>query len=114
MLDYVDALDSLKGNKSPLIVSDVAILVDLVNVVTGAILKTVADAVGLTDLALLNKTVIAGDVVSVLEEAILTTRLLGIADSVSLVEVVETGVAGARKTKLFLVFGDLALQITGD
>jgi hypothetical protein len=132
MLDSVDALDFAKGNKSPLIVSDMVGLVDLVNIITGAILKTVADAAGLTDITLLNKTVIAGDVVSVLEqvlrdkasvtvadiisavEGVLTTRLLAIGDSVSLVEVVEAGVAGAKKTKLFLVIGDLALQITGD
>jgi hypothetical protein len=31
-----------------------------------------------------------------------------------LAEVVEVGVGGVKKTKLFLILGDLAVQLTGD
>jgi hypothetical protein len=186
--DGVGASDAARTGKNPLIVADVVSLADLVNVITGAIIKTVADAVGLADVALVNKSAIVADVVGVLDqvfrhkpsitvadavsavEVVLVMRLLSVADSVSLadalkvlktlnvsdgvslvdvvstpsrilraldqvgladgvlvnkvlqvtenislVEVVEVGTGGAvKKTKLFLILGELALQLTGD
>ncbi len=50
-----------------MVISDAAGLADFVNVITGAVLKTAADALGLRDVASLDKTVIASDVVSVVE-----------------------------------------------
>jgi hypothetical protein len=167
--DSVGATDSVKGNKSPLIVSDVLSLADLVNVITGAIIKTVLDTIGLADLALVNKPVAIADTVSVLDaifrhkpsvtvsdaigaaEVVLVAKLLAVADSVnladvarvlktlnvsdsltlvdavstpsrvlqvtesiSLTEVVEVGTGGVKKTRLFLILGDLAVQLAGD
>jgi hypothetical protein len=132
MLDSVDTLDSVKGNKSRLIVSDMVGFADLVNVITGAILKTVADAVSLADAVRTLKTLISSDSLALVDAVSTPSRVLraldaaGLADgtfinkvlavteNVSLVEVVEVGVEGAKKTKLFLVLGDLALQLTGD
>ena len=187
VVDGVGVVDSARSNKSLLIVADAVSLVDLVNVITGALIKTVADAVGLSDMALINKTALVADVVGVLEwvfrhkpqvsitdvvaavEAVLAVKLLAIADSVGfvdvvralktlnvsdtltlvdavstpsrvlraldavgladgcfvdkvlvvsegvcVVEVVEVGVGGARRTRLFLVLGDLAFQLSGD
>jgi hypothetical protein len=167
--DSVGAADSVKGDKSPLIVSDVLSLADLVNVITGAIIKTVLDTIGLADLALVNKPVAIADTVSVLDaifrhkpsvtvsdaigaaEVVLVAKLLAVADSVnladvarvlktlnvsdsltlvdavstpsrvlqvtesiSLTEVVEVGTGGVKKTRLFLILGDLAVQLAGD
>jgi hypothetical protein len=144
-------------------------LADLVNVITGAIIKTVLDTIGLADLALVNKPVAIADTVSVLDaifrhkpsvtvsdaigaaEVVLVAKLLAVADSVnladvarvlktlnvsdsltlvdavstpsrvlqvtesiSLTEVVEVGTGGVKKTRLFLILGDLAVQLTGD
>jgi len=103
--DSVGAADSVKGDKSPLIVSDVLSLADLVNVITGAIIKTVLDTIGLADLALVNKPVAIADTVSVLDaifrhkpsvtvsdaigaaEVVLVAKLLAVADSVNLADV---------------------------
>jgi len=39
---------------------------------------------------------------------------LQITETVSLAEVVQVGAGGAKKTRLFLILGDLAVQLTGD
>jgi hypothetical protein len=184
--DSVGASDVARSNKSPLIVADVVSLADLVEVITGAIIRTVLDVIGATDLVLVNKPVAIADSVNVLDavfrhkpsvsildvvsatEAVLTSKLLMVADvvsladvakvlktlnvsdtlslvdavstpsrvlrvldavgladgafvdktllisdNVSLVEVVEVG-TGVKKTKLFLIIGDLAVQLTGE
>lgn len=36
-----------------------------------------------------------------------------VADGVSFVEVVERGLGGVVKTRVFLLIGDLAIQLTG-
>ncbi len=41
-------------------------------------------------------------------------KVLMVTENVSLAEVVEVGGAGVKKTKLFLILGDLAVQLTGD
>ncbi len=53
------------------------------------------DFAGLADNAIINKT-------------------LQITDNIAVVEVAEVGVGGTRKTKLFLLIGDLAVQLTGE
>jgi hypothetical protein len=185
--DSVGANDQVLGNKSPLIVADAVSLSELINVTAGVIVKTVIDAIGASDAALINKTAAITDCVQLLDEVfrhksavsvqdvvsvaevILTTRLLAIGDSVSLadvgavmktlkvsdavalvdfastpsrilqtldslnladniivnkvlqvtetinlVETVQVGVGSVKKTKLFLVIGDLAVQLTGE
>ena len=47
-----------------------------------------------------------------LQEDALVSRVLGVYDDVALVEIVEREVR--HKTRLFLVLGDLAIQLTGD
>jgi len=184
--EEIGASDAVLGNKNPLIVADAVSLADLVEVVTGTIMKIVLDTIGTADLALVNKPVVIADTVSVLDavfrhkpsvsvldavnaaEAVLVSKLLMVADSVSLadvlkvlkalnvsdgvslvdavytpsrvlraldavgvadgalvhktlmvtetvslVEVAEVG-TGVKKTRLFLIIGDLAVQLTGD
>jgi hypothetical protein len=50
----------------------------------------------------------------VLADDAFVDKLLVVTQSVSLAEVVEVGFAGAKKTKLFLILGELALQLSGD
>jgi hypothetical protein len=93
---------------------------------------SIADSVGLQELLSGNKSLrllgslTAEDSVQVLKtlnvtdgltlsEAVWTpSRLVRIDESVSLVELTSVGGVGAKKTKLFLVLGDLAIQLTGD
>jgi hypothetical protein len=185
--DVLGLADSVLGNKNPLIVSDTVSLADLIDVITGAIIKTVLDSVGLADQVLANKSMAVADTVSILDmvfrhkpsitvsdvvsaiEAVLVAKLLAVADSVSLVdvarvlktlnvsdtltlvdaastpsrvlqtldsvgladniiinkvlqiaetinlvEIIQVGVGGAKKTKLFLILGDMAVQLTGE
>lgn len=41
-------------------------------------------------------------------------KILIISDGIALVEVVEKSVQGVVKTRIFLIIGDLAIQLTGD
>jgi len=41
-------------------------------------------------------------------------KTLVVCESVSLVEVVGVGVGGVKRTRLFLILGDLAVQLTGE
>jgi hypothetical protein len=41
-------------------------------------------------------------------------KVLQITEAVGLVEIVGVGVGGVKKTRLFLILGDLAVQLTGD
>jgi hypothetical protein len=93
--DSLGISDMAQGNKAPLIVSDAVSLTELINVITGAIIKMVADAIGVSDTALADK-------------------VLQVAEDVSLAEVVYVGAEGAKKTRLFLIVGDLAVQLTGE
>ncbi len=129
--DVFGLAEGLLRNKA-FAATDLLVFSDLVNVITGALTKSVSEVVGLSDAAKVLKTLIASDsltlsdavampsrVFRVLDVAHFTDdafidRVLVISDGVSLVEVVQAGVAGARKTKLFLVLGELALQLTGD
>ena len=148
--DSIGVADAVRGNKSPLIVADAVSLSELINIITGAIIKIVADAIGISDMALLNKTAIIADAVNLadvaralktlnvsdtlslvdsastpsrviraLESIILAdnayvNKILQITEAVSLAEIVEVGAGSAKKTKLFLILGDLAVQLTGD
>jgi hypothetical protein len=39
---------------------------------------------------------------------------LQVAETINLVETVQVGVGSVKKTKLFLILGDLAVQLTGE
>ncbi len=105
--DSLGVSDSVLGNKNPLVVTEVVSLADFVEVITGAIIKTVLDSIGAADLVLVNKPVAIADAVSVLDtifrnkpyvsvldvvgiaEAVLVSKLLMVADSVSLADVLR-------------------------
>jgi hypothetical protein len=115
-----------------LVITDQIDLADLLDVIKEGILKSVADAIGLADSALLNKilnvgeSVVLVDAVSTpsrflkaldavgLADGALVSKVLLVTESIYLVEIVEVGVAGAKKTRIFLLLGDLAVQLTGD
>jgi hypothetical protein len=91
----------------------------------------IADTSGLTDAVLQHKTLVANDSVDV-NDAVLTDKTVVTADAVNLAgslivdkvlqvtettnlfETVQVGVGGVKKTKLFLIIGDLAVQLTGE
>jgi hypothetical protein len=91
----------------------------------------IADTSGLTDAVLQHKTLVANDSVDV-NDAVLTDKTVVTADAVNLAgslivnkalqltetinlfETVQVGVGGAKKTKLFLIIGDLAVQLAGE
>jgi hypothetical protein len=148
--DSIGVADAVRGNKSPLIVADAVSLSELINIITGAITKTVADAIGASDTALINKTALIVDAVNLadvaralktlnvfdtlslvdsastpsrviraLESIIIAdnafvNKTLQVTEAISLAEIVEVGAGGIKKTKLFLILGDLAVQLTGD
>jgi len=113
IVDFVGTVDSVLGDKSPLIVADSVSLADLVDVITGAIIKTVLDSVGLADQALINKSVAIADSVN-FADSIIVNKVLQVTEVVNLVETIQVGVGGAKKTKLFLILGDLAVQLAGE
>jgi len=39
---------------------------------------------------------------------------LQITETINLVETIQAGVGGVKKIKLFLILGDLAVQLTGE
>jgi hypothetical protein len=185
ILDFIALNDHLKANKLCLLTDSVS-FVDLVTVFSGALIKSVVDAVGLHDAVLVDKPAVVTDAVSLLEQAfrhksavsivdfvgavevVLASKVLAVVDSaglsdflellkalrvsdslslvdavstpsrflraldslgladgalvnkvllvsenVSLAEVIEVGTGGVKKTRLFLLLGDLAIQLTG-
>ena len=129
--DSVGLADSLYGNKF-LLLGDSASLSELVTVIMGEVTKYVTDSVSIADVANVLKTLTTSDTVTLVDAASTPSRVLqalealGMADSVvvnkvlqiteaiSLAEVVQVGAGGVKKTKLFLILGDLAVQLTGD
>ncbi len=93
LLDNVDSTESLLRNKPVLLIGDAASLTDLT--LTPSRFLRALDNAGLSDDAL-------------------TRKLLKLNDNVFLAENVECGVGGAKKTRLFLILGDLAIQLSGD
>jgi hypothetical protein len=92
LADFVSLADVLRALKT-LHVTDTLAFVDAVTV-PSRFLRAL-DSVGLDDNATIN-------------------RVLLVNDNVSLAEIVEFGTSGAKKTKLFLILGDLAVQLSGD
>jgi hypothetical protein len=130
--DSVGANDAVLGNKSPLIVADAVSLSELINVITEALFKSVTDQVSLSDGAKVLKQLGVSDAVTLVDGVNVTERILRVLDAValadtlhvnkflqvteaiSLAEVIQVGVGGVKKTKLFLILGELAVQLTGD
>ena len=129
--DSVGLADSLYGNKL-LLLGDSASLSELVTVIIGGVMKYVMDSVNIVDLAFALKTLKTSDSLTLVDAVSTPSRVLNaldaigatdnaavnkvlqITDTVSLAEIVEVGAGGVKKTKLFLILGDLAVQLTGD
>jgi hypothetical protein len=129
--DSVGLADSLYGNKI-LLLSDSASLSEFVTVIMGAIVKYVTDSVNIVDLAYALKTLKTSDSLTLVDAASTPSRVLKaldaigatdnavvnkvlqITETVSLAEIVEVGVGSVKKTRLFLILGDLAVQLTGE
>jgi hypothetical protein len=110
--ENVGVTDALAGrNKSPLRMFDSVGLVDLAR--RNKKLK-VSDALQANDTAILPSRVLkALDSVGV-RDGFAVQKTLFVSEAVCLVELVEAGAAGGRRTRLFLVLGDLAIQLSGD
>jgi hypothetical protein len=131
LIDSLGLADFLYGNKA-LFLGDSASLSELVTVIINEAIKQVSDSVNIADIAAALKTLKATDMVTLADVALTPSRVLqaldaiGLADNcvvnkvlqitetVSLAEVVQVGAGGVKKTRLFLVLGDLAVQLTSD
>lgn len=105
--------DLLFGNKS-LLLSDSASLSELVTVIIGEVMKYVTDAVSSADLVSTPSRVLRTLEAIGATDNVAVNKVLQITETVSLAEIVEVGVGGVKKTRLFLILGDLAVQLTGD
>ena len=70
------------------------------------------DSLSLSDAVSLNKTLLLADQIQ-LTDNVYVNKILIISDDMALVEVVEKSVQGVVKTKIFLIMGNLAIQLTG-
>ncbi len=129
--DTVALVDALLRNKQ-FTLTDAVALAELIDVIKGFTLRSVTDSISLSDTVFRDKLFTVLDNFELLDAAFAPSRVLqaldavGIADgasvskvlkvteSLSLAEVVEVGASGVKKTRLFLVLGDLAVQLTGD
>jgi hypothetical protein len=109
--DAVALSDSVLRSKQ-FSVSDSVGVGELVTVIT-EIVRHVTDGVAVSDVVGLDKALLLTDQIQ-LAENVYVDRVLVVSDGVVLVEVVEKAVAGAVKTKIFLLMGDVAIQLTGD
>jgi DNA-directed RNA polymerase subunit RPC12/RpoP len=111
--DSLGLADSLYGNKS-LLLRDSASLSELVTVIIGEVMKYVTDSVSSADLVSMPSRVLkALEAIGATDNAVVN-KVLQITEAVGLAEIVEVGVGGVKKTRLFLILGDLAIQLTGD
>jgi hypothetical protein len=91
--DNINAEDSTLNHKPLLPLVDAISLADATS--TPARVLQALDSIGIGDTALVSK-------------------LLVLTEDISLVEILERGIGVAQKTRLFLILGDLAVQLTGN
>lgn len=129
--DSVGLADAFYGNKL-LLLGDSASLSEVVTVIMGEVVKYVTDSVNIVDLAYALKILKMSDSLTLVDAASTPSRVLKaldaigatdnavvnkvlqITETVSLAEIVEVGVGSVKKTRLFLILGDLAVQLTGE
>ena len=111
--DSLGLNDAFYGDKT-LLLSDSTSLSELVTVIIGEVMKYVTDAVSIADFALTPSRVLRTLEAIGAADNVVVNKVLQITETVSLAEIIEVGVGGVKKTKLFLILGDLALQLTGD
>jgi hypothetical protein len=126
--DTVSLVEQVLRHKPLLPVSDVLTLAEVVSI---SKLLAVSDAIGLTDVAEVLKQLRVSDSVTLVDAAQVPSRILAVLDSVGLSDVAKIDKAlivsdqialvevvyaflPVKKTKLFLVIGNLAIQLTGD
>jgi hypothetical protein len=129
--DSLSLNDLLHGDKTLLLI-DATGLSELITVIIAEATKYVTDTVNVADESNIFKNLkisdtltlvdasttpsrvsIALDVVG-LADASLVHKMMQINENMCLAEVVEVGTDNVKKTKLFLIIGDLAVQLTGD
>jgi hypothetical protein len=107
--DSLGLADSLLRDKS-LTIADAIAATEIVAV---AKLMTVTDQINLADaVSTPNRFLQALDLIGVLDNAYVN-RVLVVSDQIALAETVEKMVGGAVKTRIFLLIGDLAVQLSG-
>ena len=74
---------------------------------------TLTDSMHLSTTAWVLKTLNTHDELILSDVAATPIRLLQSTDAVALIEAIQAGAGGAKKTRLFLLLGDLALDIGG-
>lgn len=111
--DSLEATDSFYSNKL-LSLNDSTSLSELVTVILGEVTKYITDAVSSSDLASTPFRILrASEAIGATDNAVVN-KVLQITETVSLTEVIEVGAGGVKKTRLFLILGDLAVQLTGN
>ena len=110
--ESIGAADAIAGrNKSPLLTFDSISLVDLA--CTGKQLM-ITDAMRINDFSSLPSRILkALDSIGISDDFTVQKTII-VNDNVSLVELAEAGAGGSKKTRLFLILGDLAIQLSGD
>ena len=110
--ESIGAVDVIAGrNKSPLLTFDSISLVDLA--CTGKQL-IITDAMRINDFSSLPSRILkALDSIGISDDFTVQKTII-VNDNVSLVELAEAGVGGSKKTRLLLILGDLAIQLSGD
>jgi hypothetical protein len=112
--DQMSSSDQIFRHKPLVQLTDSISLSELVTVITGIILKEVNDSISLTDQAKVNKSlVIVADSISFLDTP-LVHKILQVADSIGLSEIIAVIKPGVVKTKIFFMIGDIAIQLSGD
>lgn len=110
LLDSLALADSFCGDKKFLL-SDYASLSELANVMKSV---KASDTLTLNDYSLVPLRFSHVLEAIGLTDNIAALKVLQVTDAVALVEVVASGAGGAKKTRLFLLIGDLAVQLTSE
>jgi hypothetical protein len=126
--ETISMLDQIFRHKPSITITDV---IALAEIIAASKLLTITDAVSIADVVYTMKTLPIYDQIAITDQVSTPTRILQaldaiglsdtsyvnktliITDQIGLAEVVEVGKGGAQKTKLFLILGDLAIQIQG-
>lgn len=112
--DSVGASEDPLRNRIPIVLSEALLVSDGVSTSVTYTFIAVADALSLSE-AVWTPTRAAQILDAVKSEAHLgVDRALQVADSCALVEVAAVGTGKLAKTRLFLVLGDFALELSGD
>jgi len=108
--DLIAPSDAVLADKTFSVFDSVS-LGELVTAVT-EIVEQVTDSLGFLDVVGSDKVLLVADQIGLVDNAYVG-KILAVADDVVLVEVVEKSVQGVVKTRVFLILGDLAVQLTG-